>query len=214
MREKYLFRKEELEVLLSLKGRSGFYGLSSEERIPSRQMAVDVLRSLSEKEFLLSDGTSFRMQEEIREIVSLLADARQVVEFLPFTEDYPQLCLYPGERTVTMEWSGRKKGEMKAGIVQGEEIFGFLQEAEAMPELPSLFDARERELFGRERQEYFPCWEARCRSIETGEIQKTLTLKKGPRFYVFLSSENEWSEEAPADLDYGKRSIEWMVDYE
>ena len=109
----YILEERELAVLLQAKGISGFQGFPLRDIPGTEEEILQVLWSLTQKEFLSSDGLEFQADKGIADCLGILEKAKGMFLLIPKQEECPESFCYPGEQVLICQPAAFKPGTVK-----------------------------------------------------------------------------------------------------
>lgn len=127
-RSAYILGKKEFAVLLQAKGISDFFGFPMREIPDSEREILMLLKGLTDKGFLYSDGTEFRADRRISECLSVLAEAEGVLLFIPEKEALSQSFCYAGERLLVCQEAAFHQDALKLWLTDWTDMGELLEE--------------------------------------------------------------------------------------
>lgn len=124
----FILESEEMAMLLQARGICKFQGFLLEKIPRTKEEMLLVTKKLTEKGFLVSDGTDFYVDSEISACITLFEQSQGLLLVNPATEAIPQSFLYPGNQIVVCQPTPFKKGAVKIRRMNWEELSEFVKE--------------------------------------------------------------------------------------
>lgn len=163
--EAFILEEREFAFLLQAKGISGFQGFFIRNSPKTREELLQVLRQLTEKGFLVSDGEQFQVLPELAEGIKILEYAKGVLVLNPADKEAPQAFCYMAEssRLFICQPAAFRRGAVKLWTTDWNGLEQFIRASGRKMELCYYKKGSSRankvlSLLCREKS-YVCCWE-------------------------------------------------------
>lgn len=162
----YILEEKEFALLLQARGITFFQGFPLKHVPDTAEETLQVLFELTEKGFLISDGSSFQAEKEIAACMDILAETKGLLLLTPEHEEVPEYFCYPGKQVLVCQPAAFKPGAVKLWKTDWNEL---------------------KELFGPDGEKT----KIRYYKRESLEADRTIQVVRQEKSYLFTENGQE-----------------------
>lgn len=148
----YSFTQNQLKVLLDGSGYSEISGIALDNTVLDSTTVLNTLNELTNMGIIANDGNSFRMKDEIKQIVSRLGSSSGYAAIRSSDPYLPDKCCYKGEKLLVCCSRNRNENFVSAYFADADGLFRDLCDEGYFPDSESDFPFDEDELEEYEKE--------------------------------------------------------------
>lgn len=148
----YSFTQNQLKVLLDGSGYSEISGIALDNTVPDNATVLNTLNELTNMGIISNDGNSFRMKDEIKQIVLRLGSSSGYAAVRSSDPYLPDKCCYKGEKLLVCCSRNRNENFISAYFADADGLFRDLCDEGYFPDSESDFPFDEDELEEYEKE--------------------------------------------------------------